>query len=226
MKAPKYIEQDIIKKVCQAEQFQQHKFKIVNTRSDPYLSRRHVLQDNDKYQQIRANKFYTKLQVDLQKEQRLFKENTKILNRIVDIGNQKTYSSLPKRSLTRQSSANSLKSLNLSYRKKEAMKIVGENEKLMHRLQRTPSTFRNKETFLKDYKKTVELKNRISKYSQQNQQKLGKIVQRLTKTTNNPKFTNSSQNKSSAPSYKNSALSQLRIEPERQQQKFQFPRIK
>ncbi|CAD8195164.1 unnamed protein product [Paramecium octaurelia] len=226
MKAPKYIQQDVIKQVCQAEQFQQHKFNLVNTRSDPYLSRRHVLQDNDKYQQIRANKFYTKLQVDLQKEQQLLKENTKILNRIVDIGNQKTYSSLPKRSLTRQNSANSIKSLNLSYRKKEAMKIVGENEKLMQRLQRTPSTFRNKETFLKDQQKTVELKNRISKYSQQNQQKLGKIVQRLTKTTTNQKPPKSSQNKSSAPSYKNSALSQLRIEPERQQQKFQFPRIK
>ncbi|CAK89582.1 unnamed protein product (macronuclear) [Paramecium tetraurelia] len=235
MKAPKYIQQDVIKQVCQAEQFQQHKFNLVNTRSDPYLSRRHVLQDNDKYQQIRANKFYTKLQVDLQKEQQLLKENKKILNRIVDIGNQKTYSSLPKRSLTRQNSANSIKSLNLSYRKKEAIKIVGENEKLMQRLQRTPSTFRNKETFLKDYKKqainsiytrTEELKNRISKYSQQNQQKLGKIVQRLTKTTTNQKPPKSSQNKSSAPSYKNSVLSQLRIEPERQQQKFQFPRIK
>lgn len=60
---------------------------------------------------------------------------------------------MPKRSLTRQSSANSIKSLNLSYRKKEALKIVGENEKLMQRLQRTPSTFRNKDTYLRDYKK-------------------------------------------------------------------------
>ncbi|CAD8096966.1 unnamed protein product [Paramecium sonneborni] len=226
MRGPKYVEQDIIKKVCYAEQFQQHKFKLLNTKSDPHLSKKHILSDNDKYQQIRANKFYTKLQVDLQKEQRLFKENAKILNRIVDIGNQKTYSSMPKRSITRQSSANSIKSLNLSYRKQEAKKIVGENEKLMQRLQRTPSSFRNKDTLLKDYKKTLELKNRISKYSQQNQQKMGKIVERLTKTTTNPKYSKTNQSRTSAPSYKNSALSKLRIEPDNQKQKLQFPRIK
>ncbi|CAD8147229.1 unnamed protein product [Paramecium octaurelia] len=226
MRGPKYVEQDIIKKVCYAEQFQQHKFKLLNTRSDPHLSKKQILLDNDKYQQIRANKFYTKLQVDLQKEQRLFKENAKILNRIVDIGNQKTYSSMPKRSVTRQSSANSIKSLNLSYRKQEAKKIVGENEKLIQRLQRTPSSFRNKDTLLKDYKKTLELKNRISKYSQQNQQKMGKIVERLTKTTTNPKYSKTNQSRTSAPTYKNSALSKLRIEPDSQQQKLQFPRIK
>ena len=38
---------------------------------------------------------------------------------------------MPKKSVTRQSSANSIKSLNLSYRKQEEKKIVGENEKLM-----------------------------------------------------------------------------------------------
>ncbi|CAD8054547.1 unnamed protein product [Paramecium primaurelia] len=226
MRGPKYVEQDIIKKVCYAEQFQQHKFKLLNTKSDPHISKKHILLDNDKYQQIRANKFYTKLQVDLQKEQRLFKENAKILNRIVDIGNQKTFSSMPKKSVTRQSSANSIKSLNLSYRKQEAKKIVGENEKLMQRLQRTPSSFRNKDTILKDYKKTLELKNRISKYSQQNQQKMGKIVERLTKTTTNPKYSKINQSRTTAPTYKNSALSKLRIEPDTQQQKLQFPRIK
>ncbi|CAD8172047.1 unnamed protein product [Paramecium octaurelia] len=226
MRGPKYVEQDIIKRVCYAEQFQQHKFKLLNTKSDPHLSKKHVLSDNDKYQQIRANKFYTKLQVDLQKEQRLYKENAKILNRIVDIGNQKTYSSMPKRSVTRQSSANSIKSLNLSYRKQEAKKIVGENEKLIQRLQRTPSSFRNKETLLKDYKKTLELKNRISKFSQQNQQKMGKIIERLTKTTTNPKYSKTNQSRTSAPTYQNSALSRLRIEPDTKQQKLQFPRIK
>lgn len=68
------------------------------------------------------------------KEQQLFRENAKILNRIVDIGNTNSFSSVKHRSVTRQSSASSTKSLNLPYRRKEAMKIVDENQKLMQRL--------------------------------------------------------------------------------------------
>ena len=46
-----------------------------------------------------------------------------------------------------------MKSLNYSFRKKEGMKIVEENKRLMQRLERTSSTFRNKEAYLRDFKK-------------------------------------------------------------------------
>ncbi|KAM3138988.1 hypothetical protein pb186bvf_009001 [Paramecium bursaria] len=233
MKGPKFIDQNVVRQVCMQEQFGNHKFKLQNITSDTSLSRKVALQSNDKHQQIRVNKFYTKFQVDLMKEQQIFKENAKILNRIVDIGNSKSQSQLNRRVLTRQSSASSLKSLNYSFRKKEGMKIVEENKRLMQRLERTSSTFRNKEAYLRDFKKTQELKTRISKLSSQNKQKMTKLIQNLSSSqqkyniTAQQTFKRKTEmrfNTAKQPSYQTSSLSKLRIDAK--DNILQFPRIK
>lgn len=46
----------------------------------------------NKFEKIRANKFFTKYHVDQMKEQRILRENAKILNRINDIYNKSSKS--------------------------------------------------------------------------------------------------------------------------------------
>ncbi|CAD8128820.1 unnamed protein product [Paramecium sonneborni] len=142
MIAPKYIEQNIINSICQYERFKSHRDRVQMIASDRSSSKKQFHMDSNKLQKIKTNQYNSKASIQQMRDKILYIENSKILDRIIKI-----------KPSTRQHSASSIRSLNLPKRKKEAMKIVDENQKLMKRLQSTQGTFKNKDTQMRDFRR-------------------------------------------------------------------------